>query len=153
VIILEAPLMPELHRKPNILDSGALSMTETDDPLTGWTPLSTEELIQKSKAALDVLWFNIGDRELLGLCNILGIHARQRHITTTDEWRDLARTCHTVHYHDQNDNGTNWFESESTPYTVERWSTIQPITRNGEFTDKTIISVCDMAKKKRILFP
>jgi len=34
-----------------------------------------------------VLWFNLGEREMLGLCNILGIHARQLRITTIDEWR------------------------------------------------------------------
>lgn len=65
-----------------------------------------------------VLWFNLGEREMLGLCNILGIHARQLRITTIDEWRALARTCHTVHYHDKNDRGTNWFELGATPYTI-----------------------------------
>lgn len=98
-----------------------------------------------------VLWFNLGEREMLGLCNILGIHARQLRITTIDEWRALARTCHTVHYHDKNDRGTNWFELGTTPYTIQQWSSIQSITRIGEFKDKTIISVCDTAKRKRIL--
>jgi hypothetical protein len=47
--------------------------------------------------------------------------------------------------------GANWFESGATPYTIQQWSSIQPLRRNGEFTDKTIISAYDMVKKKRIL--
>lgn len=81
----------------------------------------------------------------------MGIRARQLRITTIDEWRKLAQTCLTVHYHGQKEKGANWFESGAKSYTLQQWSSIQPLKKNQEFTDNTIISVYDRLKKKRIL--
>ena len=101
---------------------------DKDDPLVGWNPLEMAELIQTSKEApLEVMWFNAPNTELLGLCNILGIHARQLHINTIDEWKRLADTCLTVRYHDQKDNGINWFEPGAMSYTIQQWSERNPV--------------------------
>jgi len=125
---------------------------DKDDPLDGWTDLGMAELIQKSKEApLEVMWFNAPNTELLGLCDILDIRARLLHINTIDKWKKLADTCLTVRYHDQKDNGINWFEPGAMSYTIQQWSVRNPVKRRGEFNKNIIISVRDTVKKKRIL--
>jgi hypothetical protein len=124
-----------------------------EDPLSRWMDLGMKELIQHSKAphTLDVMWFNAPSTELFGLCNILGIRGRQLHITTIDDWRKLAITCLTVHYHDQKDKDANWFDLGARSYTIKKWSLKQPIKRQGQFTNNAITSVYDTVRKKRIL--
>jgi hypothetical protein len=122
-----------------------------EDQLSGWTNLEMHKLIEKSEA-LEVLWFRLANKEEQSkLCNILGIGARQLRITTIDEWKKLALTSLTVHYHDQKGNGANWFDLGARSYTVQEQSLKQPLIRNGEFTNNTIISVYDTVKKKRVL--